>query len=249
MTNRFEGVQSLYGADLFNTIQNAHIAVIGVGGVGSWSCESLARSGVGELTIIDMDEICISNTNRQVHTLNSTTGQMKVDALGKRLLDINPDLKLNIICDFFTQTTIESILTAHHYTYIIDAIDSLKNKALLIGECHQRNIPIITVGAAAGMKDASKIIITDLNKTINDKLFKRLRRILKFHYPEFKKFNKKPFGIYAVHSTETVHFTNTVPEQFDEIRNCKTGFGSACHVTAALGFNAAGKVINEITSS
>src|SRR6478735_3435704 len=131
---RFNGIARLYGTAALERFRTAHVAVIGIGGVGSWTAEALARSGVGHLTLIDLDEICVSNSNRQLHTLTATIGLSKVQVMAERLRAINPELRVDVIEDFFTSSTAEQILR-QRFDGLVDAIDSLKNKCLLIARC------------------------------------------------------------------------------------------------------------------
>src|SRR5687767_7281295 len=160
---RFGGIQRLYGRAGMERLRAAHVAVIGVGGVGSWAVEALARSGVGRLTLIDADDVCVSNVNRQLPALDGAIGAPKVDVLANRTRAINPELILDARQEFFTSESAETLL-ATQYSYVFDAIDTLGNKALLIAECRRRNIPIITSGGAGGRRDATAVRIADLTK-------------------------------------------------------------------------------------
>lgn len=242
----FEGIQNLYGEASFAKIQNSHILVIGIGGVGSWCAETLVRSGVGEISLVDMDEICISNINRQIHALQSTIGQTKIEVMQKRLLDINPQVKIHTLFDFFDEKTTH-ILTLAKYDYIIDAIDSVKPKALLHVKARELEIPIICIGASGARIDATKITIGDLNKSINDRLLKQLKKKLRREHG-FSKFEKRPFKIPTVFSTELV--LDTEAEGCDlksgKIKNCQSGLGSASFITASFALFATNYVINQI---
>jgi tRNA A37 threonylcarbamoyladenosine dehydratase len=249
MTRAFEGIQNLYDTSGYEIITNSHFLVIGIGGVGSWICESLARTGVKEITIVDMDEICVSNINRQLHSDTTTIGHSKTQAMAKRMKLINPDIKVNEIFDFFSQSSLEEILNKE-YTYVFDAIDSLKNKALLIGECRKRNLPIITVGAAGGKIDASQIEIADINRTKNDKLLASVRKELRKNHG-FWKHHNRPFKIPAVFSPEDAKLTEEESCDLDggTIRNCQTGFGSASFVTGTFAFYAVSYVLKSLVNA
>ena len=136
---RFGGIARLYGKDGLAKLGAAHVAVIGVGGVGSWSAEALARSGIGKLTLVDLDEVCITNTNRQIHALEGSINKAKVNELALRIHRINPDCTVHARTEFFTSQTADSILSGG-FDYLIDAIDGLTNKCLLIDECRMRKI-------------------------------------------------------------------------------------------------------------
>lgn len=236
----FTGISQLYHQAGLEKIRNANFLVVGIGGVGSWICEALVRSGAENLTIVDLDEICVSNINRQIHSLTNNLGNPKVDEMKKRLLLINPNAKIESIYDFFTEKTKDQILK-EEYDYVFDGIDSLKNKCLLLSECKKRNIPVICSGGAGGKVNPLKIEVKDLNRSINDQLLFRVRKELKRNY-NFPKYEKKKFKIPAVFSTE-------LPKNHGkgETANC-TNFGSVSFVTASFAFNMVAYVINEITS-
>lgn len=242
-TERFDGIKRLYTNPSFEILQKSHVAIFGIGGVGSWACESLARSGVGNLTIVDLDDICISNTNRQLHAHDGNYGKLKVQAIKERILSINPDCRVNCIEDFFSDTTKDDILNNSHFDYVIDAIDSLKSKCILISECKKRNIKIITTGGAGGKFDPRYIRINDLSKSYNDKLLQLVRTNLKRFYG-FKKITNGKYHIPCVFSPEF----RTMPEDSCDATslNCQNGFGSITHITGTFGFMAAGYVINDL---
>ena len=174
--SQFSGVSRLLGQNVFDKIKTAHVTVIGIGGVGSWSAEALVRSGVTSLTLIDLDDICITNTNRQLHALVETVGKMKVRVLKERLLKINPNASVHAIEDFATKDTIEEIIPKKGV--VIDAIDSLSNKAFIASYCRQHSLPLVICGAAAGKQDPTLIRCDDLEKSAQDNLLKRLKKKL-----------------------------------------------------------------------
>src|SRR5262249_45557702 len=159
----------------------SHVCVIGVGGVGSWTAEALARSGIGELTLIDLDEVCVSNINRQLPALTATVGRPKVQVLKERIIEINPDCTVQAIEEFFTQSSSDRLLAAK-YNYVVDAIDSLANKCLLIARCRDLKIPAITAGGAAGRRDPTAIKITDLAFASHDRLLRSVKKVLRTEY-------------------------------------------------------------------
>ena len=222
----------------------AHVAVIGVGGVGSWTVEALARSGIGKLTLIDADEVCVSNVNRQLPAVDGEIGIAKVEALAKRMRAINPELVIDTKQDFFTPESAESLL-GEKFDYVVDAIDSLSNKALLISECRTRRLPVITSGGAGGKKDGTAVRVTDLAQASHDPLLQKLRKKLRTDYG-FSTDSKLPFGIPAVYSPEMP----TPPESCEAgLRmDCNSGYGAVTFVTGVFGFAAAGFVVNEIAS-
>src|SRR5690554_2572493 len=153
---RFGGIARLYGVEALQRLQHAHVAVVGIGGVGSWAAEALARSGVGEISLFDLDDICITNTNRQAHALNDAVGQMKVDVMAQRLNMINPDCKVHAVADFVNQETLADYIT-EDLDFVVDCIDSVQAKAALIAWCKRRKIQIVTTGGAGGQVDPTQI--------------------------------------------------------------------------------------------
>jgi len=243
---RFAGIARLYGAEGLARLRDAHVAVIGLGGVGSWSVEALARSGVGALTLVDLDEVCVSNMNRQLHALENTVGQLKAEALAARIRLIHPDCRVTVLPTFFKKANAEEIL-ATRYDYVIDAIDGVAHKARLIGMCKQKGIPVITCGAAGGKTDPAAVTIRDLTETIYDPLMAFIRKRLRkwFQFPR----GDRKFGMPCVFSTEQVAGTPPVACDIREpgVRaNCDYGLGAAAHVTGTFGLVAAGYVVNAI---
>lgn len=253
-TNRFEGIAKSFHPSAVTRLAQTHVAVIGVGGVGSWCVETLVRSGVGKITLMDLDDICLSNTNRQIHALEGQYGKLKVDALKERIHLINPECQVAVIEDFFDENTASEFFE-NTYDYVIDCIDSAKNKCLLIAECYHRQIPIITVGGAGARKDPTKIQIADLNKTYNDKLLMRVRKILKRKY-QISKGGRNNLHIPCVFSSEVIDLPDNLDEVCDlpesELNlannklNCQGSLGSLMHITAAMGMMAASIVINRV---
>lgn len=248
---RFGGIARLYGEEPAKLIKNFHICVIGIGGVGSWAAEALARSGIEEITLIDNDCIELSNSNRQVHTLTEYQGQQKVAVMQQRLLGINPNLTCHCIDDFITVKTYESYLS-RGYDFIIDAIDSIKFKTLMIQYCKRNKIPIIVTGGAGGLTDPAKVKIDDLSKTFNDPLAAKVRSQLRKDHG-FPKEGKKRFGIDCVFSSQQQVYPKedgTVSHQKPGIHgvslDCRFGYGATSVVTATFGFMAAGRVIDRL---
>lgn len=249
--NRFGGISRLYGKLAFNILQQAHICVIGIGGVGSWAAESLARSGIGQITLIDHDDIAESNINRQIHSLSSTLGQSKVEVMADRITQINPICKVNIIDDFITDANCRKYLE-NGYDYVIDAIDSIKFKCAIIYTCKRSRIPVITTGGAGGLTDPTQIEVADLAKTWNDPLAAKVRSQLRYQYG-YTKNPKRSFGVKCVYSTEQQRYPNeegSVDYAKPGIKgvhlDCTMGFGSATQVTATFGFVAAARAIEAI---
>jgi tRNA threonylcarbamoyladenosine dehydratase len=237
---RFAGVVRLYGESAFARIRSAHVAVIGIGGVGSWAAESLARSGVGALTLIDLDVVAESNLNRQAHATIDTLGRNKIDAMRERILSIAPDCVVNAIDDFVTPDNAATILP-NHISLVIDAIDHVRSKAALIAHCSASAIPIIVCGGAGGKTDTTLIRAADLTQTRNDALLSKLRAVLRkdFSFPR----GDKKFHVTAIFSEQQQHGESATDGSSGLA--C-AGYGSVMHMTAALGLAAAGRAIDEI---
>ncbi len=252
-SERFSGIKRLYGVPQAKIIANLHICVIGIGGVGSWAVEALARSGVGEITLIDNDDIALSNINRQIHTLDSTINQSKVLAMKERVLQINPECHCHAIDDLVTQANISKYFPKEStYHYIIDAIDSSQHKSALIYYCKRNKIPIITTGGAGGLIDPTKIRILDLSKTYNDPLAANVRSQLRYQY-NFSRNIKRRFGIECVFSTEQQMYPQAdgsigqeKPSTKGISLDCNIGYGSSSCITSVFGFVAAARVIEKL---
>ena len=219
--------------------------------------ESLARSGIGTLSLVDLDDICITNTNRQLHATKENIGQSKALVLKQRILSINPNCNVILHNDFFTERNAHQILE-QKVDFIIDAIDSLKSKVLLITECQKRNIPLVVTGGAAGKIDPTQIVIQDLGKSINDSLLFRTRKLLRKNqiFPKGEKFSIKKqqkFNITCVYSPEDALYPTangeiclTPDPESSSALDCESGMGSVSHITALFGFMSAGFVVNSL---
>jgi tRNA threonylcarbamoyladenosine dehydratase len=250
---RFSGIQRLYGAEGLAALRYADVCVVGVGGVGSWTAEALARSGIGALTLIDLDEVCLSNVNRQLPALTAEVGQAKVEVLKRRIAGINPECRVEAIAEFFAPSSADRLLGVP-FTYVIDAIDTVSNKCLLLARCRAQNLPVITLAGAGGRRDPTAIKVDDLAFAAHDRLLRAVRKKLRAEYA-FPATNGVPFGIPSVFSTERPVFPQpdgTVCERLppgeDPRINCNSGYGSATFVTGAFGFAAAAVVVKEITA-
>jgi tRNA threonylcarbamoyladenosine dehydratase len=246
---RFAAIGRVYGVAGLEVVAGMHVCVIGLGGVGSWAVEGLARSGVGRLTLIDDDKVCPTNINRQIHALDSTLGQSKVAAMAERIGQINPGCQVESIHGFLTLRTLEPYL-APAYDYVIDAIDSIQFKAALIDHCRQRGRPLITTGGAGGMSDPTKITVADLSRTYHDPLASRVRARLRQAYG-FPREPEKRFGVECVFSTEQPVYpqadgsvSHRKPGLHGVSLDCRFGYGSISTVTAVFGFVAAARAIN-----
>jgi tRNA A37 threonylcarbamoyladenosine dehydratase len=252
VSTRFSGLVRLYTNVGLTRLQNANIAVVGIGGVGSWSAEALARTAVGNITLIDLDDIALSNVNRQIHALSSTTEGSKVEVMKQRILDINPQCKVTAIEDFVTTETLQNYITTS-FDVVIDAVDSVKAKAAMIAFCKRNKVKIITVGGAGGQIDPLKVTCNDLAKTIQDPLAAKLRSDLRRFY-NFSKNPKRNFGVECVYSTEQLRYPQADgsvsfeknQQQGTGKMDCATGFGAFVGVTATFGLVAATRAIQYI---
>lgn len=242
---RFGGIGRLYTPEGLAILRRSHICVIGIGGVGSWAVEALARSGIGKITMIDMDDICVTNINRQIHAMSGTVAQLKTEAMKERIEKINPECQVEIIDDFITPENIPEYLN-RGYDYVIDAIDSVRTKAALIAYCKRHKIKLITTGGAGGQTDPTQIQITDLSKTIQDPLASKVRSLLRKEY-NFSQNPKRKFGIDCVFSTQPLIFPKMGEEcEISATMNCANGFGAVTMVTATFGFFAVSRVIDKL---
>lgn len=249
---RFGAIARLYGHVALERFRAAHVCVVGVGGVGSWVVEALARSAVGQLTLIDLDNVAESNINRQIQALGETLGKAKVLALAERILQINPECRVNQIEDFVTPDNLDVMIGAQRYDYVIDAIDSVAAKTALIAYCREHGIPLVTIGGAGGQTDPTRIEICDLCRTEQEPLLAKVRKRLRSQHG-FPRGTKNKFGIDAVFSMEPLKYPETGEScslDADERSgvtglNC-AGFGSSMVVTASFGLVAAAHVLRKL---
>lgn len=249
---RFGGIARLYGPAALTRFRAAHVCVVGVGGVGSWVVEALARSAIGKITMIDLDNLAESNVNRQIHALTDTLGKAKVTALAERIEQINPYCVVTEIEDFLSADNLDEMIGAHHYDYIIDAIDNVRAKTALIAYCRKHGLKLVTIGSAGGQIDPTKIAVLDLCRTEQEPLLAKVRKRLRAEHG-FPRGTKNKFGIDAVFSTEPLRFPES--EEACDIDNdaqagitglnC-AGFGSAMVVTASFGLVAAAHVLRKL---
>lgn len=253
ISERFAGIDRLYGAGSAARLAQAHVCVVGIGGVGSWAAEALARSGVGRLTLIDADDVCVSNTNRQLHALEGAYGRPKVEVVAERVRAINPRLQADAIAEFLTPANLERLLD-RNYDAVVDACDALKVKVDMIAFCRRRKIPIVVSGSAGGRRDPTLITARDLSKTEHDILLGIVRRRLRDDYG-WTRNPKRYFGVQAVFSRENVNYpqpdgsvckTRTVDAEGGLKLDCSGGLGAAMHVTAAFGMVAVARVIERL---
>ena len=246
----FAGFERLYGDAAYSLIKNMHVCVIGIGGVGSWVVEALARSAVGKITLIDFDTIALSNMNRQIHTLSNTIDKKKCVAMQQRVKDINPRCGVTIIDDFLTLDNMPDLLS-RDYDYVVDAIDSIKFKAGLIYYCKRNKIPVIMTGGAGGLTDPSVIKVVDLSKTYNDALAAKVRSTLRDQY-NFTKNSKRSFRVDCVFSSQQQLYpkedgtvSHKKPGMHGVSLDCRFGYGAASFVTGTFGFIAVAHIIKK----
>jgi tRNA A37 threonylcarbamoyladenosine dehydratase len=238
---RFGGLARLYGAGGLQRLLQASVCVVGLGGVGSWAAESLARSAVGHITLVDLDDVCVSNVNRQLQALNGAIGRPKVEVMAERMHAIHPACQVRAIAAFFTETTAEEILETR-FDFVLDAIDQAANKSLLIARCRQKEIPIVCVGGAGGRRNPAAIKVADLAQTSHDALLRQVRQKLREDHG-FARDPKTPFGVPCVFSTEAA----AAPVEGCAGRvTCDNGYGTASFVTGTFGLVAASCVVSTI---
>lgn len=246
LDRRFGGLARLYGVTGAARIRAAHVVVVGVGGVGSWTVEALARSGVGRLTLIDLDNVAESNFNRQIHALDDTVGMAKVEAMRQRIAHINPDCVVTCIEEFVEPTNWPSILNGADVDAVVDACDQVKAKTAMAAWAIQHKVLFITVGAAGGKRLAHKVDIDDLSNTSHDPLLAKLRYNLRREHGAAR--DGKKMGVACVFSREAVASPDASCDvQGDGTLNC-SGYGSVVSVTATFGQCAAGWVFDQISS-
>ena len=248
---KFGTLARVYGEQLCHALRHAHVCVIGIGGVGSWAVESLARTGIGEITLVDGDTIHRSNMNRQLHTLESTLGQYKVDAMKARIAEINTACRGHAIKHHIDDDNLRDIIE-RGYDCVIDAIDSIKYKAAIVYCCKRNKIPVVMTGGAGGLTDPVKIGITDLARTWNDPLAATVRSRLRHKYG-YTRNPKRTFGIPCVFSTEQQRYPDNEgkpgyckPGVAGLSLDCSFGYGSVVSVTASFGFAAAARAVELI---
>lgn len=250
---RFGGIGRLYGAAGLERIRRAHVCVVGLGGVGSWAVEALARSGIGELTVVDLDDVCISNVNRQLHALDGELGKPKVEVMARRVRAINPDCVVHPLQAFLLKSNAGEVLQAG-FDYVFDAFDSPSRKAVLIARCRERGIRVITSGAAAGRRDPAAVEVTDLAFSSHDRLLQEVRSRLRTRHG-FPR-GKQSFGVECVLSREPPVYPEAggrigaARRSGHDLRiDCDTGYGTASFVTGTFGFVAAARIVQGIAGA
>lgn len=252
--DRFGGIARLYGQAARARLAAAHVAVVGVGGVGSWAAEALARSGVGAITLIDMDDVCETNTNRQAHALDGQFTRAKVQVMAERILAINPACRVHAIEEFVSRENLRQLIT-RDMDFVIDAIDAAATKAALIYHCKREKIPVITTGAAGGQKDPTQVRVVDLNRTQNDPLAAKVRSLLRRHY-NWSRNPKRHYAVPCVYSLEQLRYPTagggvSCEKNWDDgprRLDCEGGFGACMTVTATFGLVAVSRVLERLAN-
>jgi len=244
---RFGGMARLYGPQALARLQAAHVCVIGIGGVGSWAVEALARSGIGKLTLVDLDHVAESNMNRQLHAVEENLGKAKVQAMAERVASINPGCQVVQVDDFITPDNIASLIPA--CDAVIDAIDQVRAKVALAAHCRQQKQWLVTTGGAGGRTDPTRVKVEDLSRTTQDALASKVRASLRKDFG-FPRDPKKKFNLPCVYSDEQIirpqagaacETDGPAPQGL----NC-AGYGSLVTVTAAFGFAAASQALTHV---
>ncbi len=249
---RFAGIDRLYGRGSSLRLAAAHVCVVGIGGVGSWAVEALARSGVGRLTLIDADEVCLSNTNRQLPALEGQFGQSKVQLMAARVRAINPAARVEAVERFLTPATLDELLD-RGYDLVLDACDAFRVKLETVAWCRRRKLPLVVVGSAGGRVDPTQVRVRDLSRTEHDAMLSLIRKKLRQDFA-FPRNPDRYFGVPAVYSLENVRYPQadgsvcgTRPEGEDGFRlDCGGGLGAATHITGAFAFAAVGRVLERL---
>lgn len=251
-TERFGGIARLVGAEGLARLRAAHVCIVGIGGVGSWTVEALARSGIGALTLVDLDEVCVTNINRQLHALDGSVGRAKVEVMAERVRLINPECRVAPVAEFFTEANAARLL-APGFDYVVDAIDAVTNKCRLLALCRERKLPVISCGAAGGRLDATAVRVADLSDVTHDRLLAEVRKRLRKEHG-FPQLGKK-LGVPCVFSPENPVDPETSSCGAEGQGNdppprlsCEWGYGSATFVTGTFGFAAAGWVVRKLAA-
>ena len=243
---RFGGLERLFGVAAAESIRNAHVAIVGIGGVGSWVAEALARSGVGRITLIDFDQVAESNINRQIQAVQASIGQAKVDAMRGRILSYFPECQVTCVEAFAEPDNWPSILPAG-VNAVVDACDQARAKIAMAVWARKTGALHVMVGAAGGKRHAEKVAVADVLDVTHDPLLAKVRYQLRKEFPALR--GSKKLGITCVYSPEAVAPPDaSCGVEGDGSLNCH-GFGSLVTVTASFGLCAAGVILNKLSSS
>lgn len=253
---RFGGIGRLFGIAAMERLRCMHVCVIGIGGVGSWTVEALARTGIGALTIVDADDVCVTNVNRQLPALTATVGRPKVNVMGERISGISPSCKVGARAEFYTKSTAAELL-GESFDCVVDCVDRMSIKAHIIHESRARGLRILTCGSAGGRRDPSAVRASDLGVAGNDELLRQVRRQLRREHgwPTGTGGIPSPMGVPCVFTGEKPVYPHRdgtcggAPEEETSLRmDCASGFGSATFVTGVFGFVAASEVVRMLLS-
>jgi tRNA A37 threonylcarbamoyladenosine dehydratase len=251
-SERFGGIARLFGSAALDRLRTARVMVVGIGGVGSWVVEALARSGVGNLRLVDLDDVCVTNVNRQLHALNEAIGLPKVQVMADRVIRIHPGCEVRAVNDFLTAENADELL-APPLDYVVDAIDNASLKAVLVARAKARGLPVITSGGAGGRRDPTRIKVADLAESTHDNLLAGVRRLLRREYG-FPAAGGA-FGVECVFSTESPVFPASdggvcpTREAGSDLRlDCDGGLGTASFVTGTFGLALAARVVRGLTT-
>jgi tRNA A37 threonylcarbamoyladenosine dehydratase len=249
--DRFSSIDRLYGAGSLATLRHRHVCVVGLGGVGSWAVEALARSGLGRMTLVDADDICVSNTSRQLHALEGQYGRGKAEALAERCRAINPQILIEVVPEFLTSANLAEMLD-RSYDAVLDACDSFRSKVEMIAWCRRRKLPVVVCGSAGGRTDSTQVRVRDLSRTEHDALLALIRKKLRQEF-NFPKNPDRYFGVSAIYSLENVRYPQadgsvcgTRPALGPDAAlklDCGAGLGSATHVTGTFAFVAVSRIL------
>lgn len=248
--HRFSRTELLVGRGGLDRLRNSRVMICGIGGVGSYAAEALGRAGVGQITLVDFDDICLTNVNRQIHALSSTVGQPKVEAMAARLRDINPQAEIIPLKAFFSRENAEQLLSPRP-DYVLDAIDHFTAKAALITICREHGIPVVSSMGAANKLDPTKIHVADIAETRNCRMARSMRKILRKAGIES--------GVQVVYSTEEHRELNPIashcgtecicPNRGDQVFSCENRrviLGSISYLPSIFGLTMAGVVVNQL---
>lgn len=248
---RFAGIDRLYGRGALARFRAGRVAVVGLGGVGSWAAEALARAGLGHLTLIDADDLCVSNTNRQLPAVAGQYGRNKSEAMAERCRAINPAIDIDPIEAFLTPSNLPELLD-RRFDVVLDACDSFRTKVEAIAWCRRRKQPIVTVGSAGGRTDPTHVRVRDLSRTEHDAMLSLIRKKLRADF-NFPRNADRYFGVPAVYSLENVRYPQADgsvcglrPKVAGDAAlklDCGAGLGAATHVTGTFAFTAVGRML------
>ncbi len=255
MQFKFGGTQRLYSQTGIDNLNRSCVTIVGIGGVGSWVAEALARTAIGKIILIDLDDLCITNTNRQIHATDDNVGRLKVEVMAERIKLINPSCQVLPVVDFINKDNLAEHID-NSTDYVVDAIDNARTKAAMIAYCKRQKIKILSIGGAGGQKDPLKITLGDLSRSWQDPLSAKVRSELRSNY-RFSKNPKRRFGVECVYSTEQLIYPKadggvSLEKQSREGSarlDCAQGLGAAVTVTATFGMIAAARIINKLAES